>query len=31
MKSLTRADLKNVTKKIGWNFNWKTEFDDEVV
>jgi hypothetical protein len=25
---LTRADLKNVTKNIGWNFNWKTEFDD---
>jgi hypothetical protein len=25
---LTKADLKNVTKKIGWNFNWKNEFDD---
>jgi hypothetical protein len=25
---LTKADLKNVTKKMGWNFNWKTEFDD---
>ena len=25
---LTKADLKNVTKKIGWNFNWKAEFDN---
>ncbi len=25
---LTKADLKNVTKKNGWNFSWKTEFDD---
>ncbi len=25
---LTKADLKNVTKEIGWNFNWKTEFDN---
>jgi hypothetical protein len=23
---LTRADLKNITKKGGWNFNWKSEF-----
>jgi hypothetical protein len=25
---LTKADLNNVTNKMGWNFNWKTEFDD---
>jgi hypothetical protein len=25
---LTKVDLKQVTKKIGWSFNWKTEFDD---
>lgn len=25
---LTKADLKQVTKKSGWAFNWKTEFDD---
>lgn len=25
---LTKADLKQVTKKNGWNFNWKTELDD---
>ena len=23
---LTRADLKNITKKGGWNFDWKSEF-----
>jgi hypothetical protein len=22
----TRADLKQVTKKNGWNFNWKLNF-----
>lgn len=21
---LTKADLKQITKKNGWNFNWKT-------
>lgn len=25
---LTKADLKGVTKKNGWNFNWKTELDN---
>ncbi len=25
---LTKADLKQATKKNGWNFNWKTELDD---
>ena len=25
---LTKADLKQVTKKNGWSFNWKTELDD---
>ena len=25
---LTQADLKQVTKKNGWNFNWKKELDD---
>jgi len=25
---LTKADLKQVTKKSGWNFNWKMELDD---
>jgi hypothetical protein len=25
---LTKNDLKNVTKKSGWNFNWKVEFQD---
>ncbi len=25
---LTKTDLKNVTKKNGWNFNWHTEFND---
>jgi len=25
---LTKADLKQTTKKSGWNFNWKTELDD---
>ena len=26
---LTKSDLKNITKKNGWNFNWKTEFKNE--
>lgn len=25
---LTTTDLKQVTKKNGWSFNWKLEFDD---
>lgn len=25
---LSKTDLKNVTKIKGWNFNWKSEFDD---
>ena len=25
---LTKVDLKQVTKKNGWAFNWKTELDD---
>ncbi len=25
---LTKTDLKFVTKKKGWNFNWRTEFND---
>ncbi|UQB68998.1 hypothetical protein [Epilithonimonas zeae] len=25
---LTKEDLKNITKKSGWNFNWKEEFKD---
>jgi hypothetical protein len=25
---LTKADLKQITKKNGWAFNWKIEFDD---
>ena len=27
---LTNVDLKQVAKKNGWAFNWKTEFDDNV-
>ena len=26
---LTKSDLKNITKKSGWNFNWKAEFKNE--
>ncbi|MEO6001202.1 MAG: hypothetical protein ABIN89_30400 [Chitinophagaceae bacterium] len=26
---LTKADLKQVTKKNGWSFNWKAELDDD--
>ncbi|MBX2931994.1 MAG: hypothetical protein KF781_08625 [Chitinophagaceae bacterium] len=25
---LSKADLKNITKNNGWNFNWKSEFQD---
>ncbi|GEO05963.1 hypothetical protein AAE02nite_36270 [Adhaeribacter aerolatus] len=24
----TKADLKNITKKNGWEFNWKQEFKE---
>jgi hypothetical protein len=27
---LTRADLKQVTKKNGWLFNWKKELDTDI-
>jgi len=27
---LTHADLKTVTKKNGWLFNWRSEFKDPV-
>jgi len=27
---LTKADLKHITKKNGWNFNWKQEFDNNI-
>ena len=26
---LTMTDLKQVTKKNGWSFNWKVEFNDD--
>lgn len=25
---LAKTDLKNIAKKSGWNFNWKSEFQD---
>ena len=25
---LSKNDLKNITKKNGWNFNWKSEFQN---
>ncbi len=27
---LVTKDLKSVTKKAGWNFNWRAELDDDV-
>ncbi len=27
---LTKADLKQITKKNGWGFNWKIEFDNKI-
>jgi hypothetical protein len=27
---LTKTDLKQLTKKNGWAFNWKTELDDNI-
>lgn len=26
--TLKKSDLKNILKKNGWNFDWKTEFND---
>jgi hypothetical protein len=26
---LTKSDLKNITKKNGWNFDWRVEFKNE--
>lgn len=26
---LTKSDLKKITKKNGWNFNWKTELEND--
>ena len=28
VSSLTKADLKQVTRKNGWSFNWRLELDD---
>ncbi len=28
ISTLKKSDLKTVTKKNGWNFNWKIEFND---
>jgi len=27
---LTKNDLKNITKKKGWNFNWRLEYKNEI-
>ena len=27
---LSKADIKQITKKNGWTFNWKSEFDNNV-
>jgi hypothetical protein len=27
---LTKNDLKQITKKNGWNFNWKTELENNI-
>ena len=27
---LTKTDLPNITKRKGWNFNWKSEFNNEI-
>ncbi len=27
---LSKADIKQITKKNGWNFNWKSEFDNNM-
>ncbi len=28
---LTKSDLKQITKKNGWHFNWKNEIDDNTI
>ena len=28
VSTLKKSDLKNILKKNGWNFDWKTEFND---
>jgi hypothetical protein len=28
ISTLKKSDLKNIIKKNGWNFDWKTEFND---
>ena len=28
ISTLKKSDLKNTLKKNGWNFDWKTEFND---
>lgn len=28
VSTLNKSDLKNISKKNKWNFNWKEEFDD---
>jgi hypothetical protein len=28
ISTLKKSDLKNILKKNGWNFDWKTEFND---
>jgi hypothetical protein len=28
ISTLKKSDLKNIQKKNGWNFDWKTEFND---
>jgi hypothetical protein len=30
VSQLIKADLKQVTKKKGWNFNWKQELDNNI-
>ncbi|MCK9450621.1 MAG: hypothetical protein M0Q90_02930 [Bacteroidales bacterium] len=27
---LTKSDLRNITKKKGWNFNWRSEYKNEI-
>jgi len=28
ISTLKKSDLKNILKKNGWNFDWKSEFND---
>ena len=30
VSQLTKADLRQITKKNGWSFNWKSEIDDNI-